>query len=536
MASVIPGLDDAYGFVTTPPGRGGRASRWCVEAADPELSAAASVGCELFEPHLDVASALASRRDRDEGWRVELRLDDHSAGSSDVPEVDDDLGDESYAIEVGEREIRCSARTVAGAFRGLVTVGQLLAFGELAPRRLEDRPTWTWRGLMLDPARHFVAPADLRRVIDLAALYKLNVLHLHLTDNEAWRIAIPGRPELTAAGEHYSVEEYRELQDYANARHVTIIPEIDLPGHCAALVHARPELRTLALDSRFERMIEKMGSAAAMRGPIDLGDPATADVVRSILRALCEMTSGPYVHVGGDEAMGMPDRDFHGAMRSLRAMVRDAGKVPYGWQESARAGLAPGDIAQFWIDPSMMAFDAMEEFVTTPAGAALGFDREDVETLRSSFAPTGEDLERIVAAGGRVVLSPVSHVYLDRPYAAGSIPAEQAEQVAHLGFPTYPPASVEDAAAWDPAALGVPADQLLGVEATLFGETLRSFEDLTALLLPRLAAVADTAWTGTPPLWSEHRRRLARHGRLWKERGLTYLASTEVDWSLDPIR
>jgi hexosaminidase len=532
MGSVIPRLEHDDDAVPVSPITPRAAPRWWIDTTDPRLGSLAAVAGALFEPHIDLDDTPVGGDAGDGGWRVELRLDDGGATGREA--VDEQ--DESYAIDVGDGTIVCTARTVQGAFRGVVTVGQLVTFGELVPRRLDDQPAWRWRGIMIDPARHFVAPADVRRVIDLAALYKLNVLHLHLTDNEAWRIAVPGHPELTADHDHYSIDDYRDLQEYARARHVTIVPEIDLPGHCAALLHARPELRTVAVDEPTARMIEKLGSPDVARGPIDVDDRATADVVRSILTALCEMTTGPYVHLGCDEAMGMPDRDFHGAVRGLRAMVRDAGKVPYGWQESARADLEPGDLAQFWIDPSMMSFDAVEAFAATPAAAGLGFDQEVVDTLRSAFAPTAADLARIVAAGGRVVLSPVSHLYLDRPYAAASIPAEQGERVAHLGVPLYPPIRVEESAAWDPMVLAVPPDQLLGIEATLFGETLRSFDDLTVLLLPRLAAVADTAWTGIPPVWSQHRDRLADHGRLWRERGLAFLATTEVDWSRDPVR
>ncbi|WP_436775239.1 family 20 glycosylhydrolase, partial [Yinghuangia sp. YIM S09857] len=201
--------------------------------------------------------------------------------------------------------------------------------------------------------------------------------------------------------------------------------------------------------------------------------------------------------------------------------VRAHGKQPVGWQESSRAGIAAEDIGQFWITPEMMFPPGAE---TSPLGPELH------AAVTAFFAPTADDLDRIVAGGGRVVLSPQSHVYLDRPHDPALTAAEQAETVARLGMPVYEARGVRTMADWNPADHGVPEAQVAGIEAALWAESITCFDDLTTLLLPRLPAVAETAWSGGPAEWSDYSARLARHAELWEQRGLAYLKTTEIDW------
>ncbi|MEU6106071.1 family 20 glycosylhydrolase, partial [Streptomyces flaveolus] len=261
-------------------------------------------------------------------------------------------------------------------------------------------------------------------------------------------------------------------------------------------------------------------------------DPATRSLVASVLTEVCDATDGPYVHIGGDEAFGMTADSFALAVRELRALVRAAGKRPLTWQEASRAGTTPDDIAQFWVDVPMMDLpDTQEELARRPELLAAGYTLDLVKALKRFFAPTDHDLARVLEGGGRVLLSPQSHLYLDRPYAPDVTPSGQAETAARLGFTAYRPRGVRHTAAWDPAAHGIPEDRIAGIAATVFGESIDGFDDLTTLLLPRLPSVAHTAWTGRAPDWDAHRDRLARHGKVWRERGLRYLASTEIPWS-----
>ena len=494
---------------------------WRVRSDD-RLAQLADVVRDLLRPHLD-------ERLLGDGADHEITL--QIAGESVAPAP---MGvaptgapvDETYRLTVAEHGITCRAATETGLFRAATTALQLLAGGpgELAAQEITDNPAYAWRGVMIDPARGFVPAAEVYRLIDLLALYKLNVLHLHLTDNEGWRIELPGLPELTAAGTpHYTTREYGELQQYAARRHVTIVPEIDLPGHCLALRQAFPELAVAPTPPEAAAVLRGTGDHVQFHPPLDLTDPDTEKLVERILAALCGVTAGPFVHVGADEALGLPEESYVHAVTRLRAIVRERGKQPIGWQESARAGTDARDIGQFWFTLSMAtAPDPGDAVPDMPAAAA--------HALVEFFQNTAHDLPRLIDSGARVLLSPQSHLYLDRPYQRATIPAEQRDTIGTLGFPYYPGRTLEQLAAWDPAGYGISDDQIAGIEATLFGESVGSVDDLTALLLPRLPAIAEIAWSGSAPAWSEYRGRLAAHATVWRDRSLRFFASTEVPW------
>jgi hexosaminidase len=464
------------------------------------------------------------------GFQVELRLDD-SVPRTPATAAGPGGRDEAYRLVVDDSGIRCLGRTAAGVLRAVGTASQLLADADSLPCQvIDDFPRFGWRGLMVDVARSFRTPQELREIVDLCALYKLNMLHLHLTDNEAWRLEIPGRaelaaPEVSPAGPgSYPMAEFADLQDYAAERLVTIVPEVDLPGHCAALVRAFPSL------ARHPRPAW-LASHIPYSGPLDLADGQTRGVVREIIAAVARQTRGPFVHIGADEAFGAAQPAFVAAVRELRAMVREAGKEPVAWQEAARAGGAARDIVQHWVNLAMTGLPASEaELAARPELSGAGLTWPVADALRRHFEPSDDDVRRALADGARVLLSPQSHLYLDRPYDLAVAPAGQRDLAARLGFPLYQRQDVRSAAAWDPLAAGVPAESIAGVEAAIWGETVGSFVDLTALLLPRLAAVAESAWSPRPAAWPDLRERLATHAPLWRARGWAYLASTEIDW------
>ncbi|MGD9485755.1 family 20 glycosylhydrolase [Streptomyces sp. TRM70308] len=517
------------------------AGPWRVRTADDRLAPVAETVRALLEPHRCGPPPPHGPDDGTPGPALTLALDEAPPAPHRRPVGLPPSGapcppDESYRLTVTGRGISCRAATAEGVFRAATTALQLIAAstGPIPYQEITDAPHYAWRGLLVDPARGYLTPDELRRVIDLAALYKLNVLHLHLTDNEGWRLHLPALPELTAAGnaatgdasasrDFYTAEDYRALQRYAAERFVTVVPEIDLPGHCAALRAARPGLPPApapkGLTGRFPFV-----------PPLDLADPATRETVATILAEVCRLTTGPFVHVGGDETFGMTEDSFVLAVRELRALVRASGKRPLAWQESSRAGITGDDVVQFWVDVPMMDLpDTQEELARRPELLAAGHTLELIRALKTFFAPSDHDVARTVEGGGRVLLSPQSHLYLDRPYTPDVAPPAQSA-AARLGFPAYRPRGVRHTAEWEPASHKIPEERIAGVEATLFGESVGGIDDLTTLLLPRLASVAETAWTGRAPRWEEHRTRLARHGRLWRERGLTYLASTEIPW------
>ncbi|MFD8204733.1 family 20 glycosylhydrolase [Streptomyces sp. NPDC059701] len=532
MDVVIPGL--AGPTAATAGGVLSLAGTWRVAGTDPRLTAVARTVRALLAPHLG-DRLLPPEEAGTDTRTLELVLDTAPPAPPRLPVGVSPRGaaapgDESYRLTITERGISCRATTPEGVFRAATTALQTIATAadHIRCGEVTDAPHYAWRGLMVDPARAYLTPAELRRVVDLAALYKLNVLHLHLTDNEGWRLPLPAAAAERADGtarQHYKTEDYRDLQDYAAERFVTVVPEIDLPGHCAALREAVPGLPAAPAP-------EGLAGRFPYVPPLDLADPATRSLVASVLTEVCDSTDGPYVHIGGDEALGMTADSFALAVRELRALVRAAGKRPLAWQEASRAGTTPDDIAQFWVDVPMMDLpDTQEELARRPELLAAGYTGDVVKALKRFFAPTDHDLARVLDGGGRVLLSPQSHLYLDRPYPPDVAPPEQAETAARLGFPAYRPRGVRHTAGWDPAAHGIPEERIAGIAATVFGESIDGFDDLATLMLPRLPSVAHTAWTGRAPDWNAHRDRLAHHGRLWHDRGLRYLASTEIPWS-----
>lgn len=411
--------------------------------------------------------------------------------------------DERFTLTVAPDGILIEAAHLAGARHALTTVRQLLAAaavrgtpGRLPGVRIDDGPRFSWRGLTLDVARTFVAPTDVKRIIDLAALHRLSVLHLHLTDDQGWRLAIPGLPELTDGAEHYSVEDWAELVRHAEGRGITLVPEIDLPGHCAALLRALP------------------GCAPPEGSWLDPRRTGALALVERVLGEVAAMTPGRHVHIGGDEAFGMPDDLFAEVVGASRTAVRAAGKCPVGWQESARAGLRAGDVIQHWM---------VVETDYAVVERALAPDL--LAAMEASMSRSEDDLALAAAAGARVIASPAAHAYLDRPYAEPSLDPGQQEQQARLGMRAYVPAPVSTSLQWEPCAANVG-----GVGGALWSETIRDIDDLGFLLLPRLASIAEVAWSSAGE-WAHHAEELAVQPRLWEAHGWrTWFRSSLVSW------
>jgi hexosaminidase len=434
-----------------------------------------------------------------------------------------DHPDERHSLTIDDRQVVVRAAEPAGVARGLTTLVQLLAAtppadeGQISvpAARVLDAPRYAWRGLSLDLARTFLTADEVRRVIDLLALYKLNVLHLHLTDDQSWRLPV-GRPaevpESDAA--FYGAEDLRGLAAYAADRFVTVVPEVDTPGHASALVRMRPELNTGRNLVAFEFPPGRTHHTAWL----DPGLPATFGVVEEVLAGVAAIFGGPYIHVGGDQPRGMPRDLYVPYVRRVRGLVRALGRRPLGWQESARAGLGPDDVIQYWLSDI-----ALPPSLPPQVRAQLDAD----------FALSRRDVEAAVAASVPVIVSPLSHCYLDVPYAEPPADPAQAGRQGRVGLRLYSPRTVAESFDWEPAeALGPGrAAHVGGVEAAIWAETVSGFDDLTFLLLPRLAGVAHKAWSAPEVAgWADHRDRLARHGRLWAQDGLAYFRTSAVDW------
>jgi hexosaminidase len=329
-------------------------------------------------------------------------------------------------------------------------------------------------------------------VIALMSHYKLNVLHLHLTDDQGWRLHVRSRPELTRRssasavggdrGGFYSADDYADVVAYAAARGVRVVPEIDVPGHVNAATHAYGELNPDGQPTDEYTGIE----VGFSRLHADL--PATRPFLDAVFADVAAMTPGEYVHIGGDEVLTMDPDEYARLVGMAAAAVRAAGKKVIGWQEIAHAPVEPGTLVQFW----------------DPRADAAAF----VEAAR---------------AGARFVMSPGSHAYLDMKYDAST----------ELGLEWAGHIELRDAYDWEPTALvdGLPAEAVVGVEAAIWTETLRDLHALTTMLLPRLAAVAEVAWTGAADRsFDDFRERVASHARLWDRLGLGWYPSPQVDW------
>lgn len=427
-----------------------------------------------------------------------------------VPGLD---ADERYSLDAGPGGATIRASHAAGVRHALTCLRQMLsaavvegAPGVLEVCHIEDGPRWSWRSLTIDVVRHFVPPDDLVRLIELAALHRLSVLHVHLTDDQGWRLEVPGLPELTRDGDHYTTKQWRDLVRHAETRGVTLVPEVDVPGHCGALLRARPEL------------------ASPDGAWLDPRRPGALELVDQIYSHLCEIASGRYVHIGGDEVFGMPLDLYSQVVQRARWAVRSMGRRPIGWQESARAGLESEDVLHYWID-----VDTNREVVE----AAL--EPELLAAMEESMARSDDDIRRAEEVGAAVVVSPAVHAYLDRPYAELSTEPEQEDDRQRLGMRAYTAAPVTSAHGWSVAGAVGDSARIAGVGAAIWSETIRSVDDLGFLLLPRLASVAEVAW-GSGGDWDDHVRGLVVQPRLWEAMGWTsWFRSSVIPWRVEPI-
>lgn len=404
--------------------------------------------------------------------------------------------DGSYELRIGTAGIRVASESAAGVFYGVQTLVQLLANAEdglLPSRTIIDAPRFAYRGFMLDVVRHFFPVETVKRVIDRMAAFKLNALHLHLSDDQGWRIAISSRPKLVELGStnevgggpggHYSRADWQEILDYAAEHFVTVIPEIDLPGHTNAALVAYPELAPAGVTPA------PYTDIAVGFSTLDIANPASFEFVRDVITELSEMTPGPYLHIGGDESLSTSIADYRSFMKQAVGLVQGLGKIPIGWHELGQCGdLVAGSIGQYW--------------------GYSGQDSERAEQLRS-----------FVAQGDRVILSPCDRIYLDiresEESTAGTL--WNGEQVPTTLFRAYD---------WDPATLvaGVGESDIVGIEAALWTEHVSSLEQIDELLFPRLAAAAEIAWSPAPgetaPL---------RNWQSFSERVAEYFAAPHVD-------
>ena len=394
---------------------------------------------------------------------------------------------EAYILEVGAGGVRLTAEGPDGALRGLATLRQMLAArGEgfaLPHARIEDAPRFGWRGLLIDPARHFVSLPVLKRQVDMMEQVKLNVLHLHLSDNEGFRVESLRYPRLTqiaSHGQYYTQAEIRELVAYAADRGVRIVPEIDVPGHTGAILTAYPELSASPVDPK---------SRLALLGlAMDPTKAETYAFLRGLFAEMAGLFPDAYFHVGGDEVSPaawatnpqikafMAERGLadHLALQDhffgeVKAIIDSLGKTTMGWEEIAHKPISDDVLVQAW---------------------------------RSSEATS-----HVVGQGNRVVVS--AGYYLDLLW-----PGEKHYGVDPLDVFATPPNLPSEVLGPRPTKplTAREAEMVLGGEAPLWSETVTE-EMVEGRIWPRAILIAERFWSQADQrdVAGAHRRLIAVH-------------------------
>lgn len=399
------------------------------------------------------------------------------------------LAREAYFLDVTPQGIRITAKDASGLFYGAVALWQLLgttpgSIVDIPALRIDDAPRFAWRGLMLDSARHFQSVDEIKQLIDAMAVHKLNTLHWHLTDDQGWRIEIRQYPELTRVGGcripagdtgvdpttgqprpycgFYTQEQIRDVVAYAAQHYITVVPEIDIPGHAQAAVAAYPELGSVQGKTVVSN---EWGVNPYLFNP----DEKTIKFLENVLDEVITLFPSTYIHVGGDEA------------------VKDQWKgSPAAQQRMQELGLHNEDEMQAYI------IKRLEKFLAARKRRLIGWDEIldgglPAEATVMSWRGTEGGL-KAASEGHNVVMSPSSELYFD--YLQTDSPDE----------PPGRPATIPLRRVYEfepvPRQLAVDKRQhIIGVQGNAWTEHLRTYDRLQHALFPRMAALAETAWT-----------------------------------------
>jgi hexosaminidase len=396
--------------------------------------------------------------------------------------------DEGYELDISSDGIQLCAAQPAGLFYATQTLIQLLSNGlELPVLSIADSPRFPWRGAMLDVSRHFFSVEEVKHYIDLLAHYKVNRFHLHLTDDQGWRIEIKSWPKLTETGSQtqvggggggfYTQEQFKDIVEYARQRYVMVIPEIDTPGHTNAALASYPELNPSEESPALYEGTEVGFSTLGINMEV------TYQFLDDVIRELAAISPAPYIHIGGDEAHSTPEVDYKKFIERFQQIVYAHNKIPVGWAEIGAVPLDPRTIAHHW------------------QGAAY------------------QDAKK---QGNKIILSPGNKTYLDMKY----------DETSPLGLNWAGYISVKDAYDWEPGSYmdQLEESDILGIEAPIWSETLLTMKDVEFMAFPRLPGLAELAWSPSGCKWDEYKQRLAKHGRHMEKLGINFFKSADVNW------
>ena len=452
---------------------------------------------------------------------------------------------EGYQLDTTASGARIEAPSAHGLYNGIQTFRQLLPAWISSPSArpgpwtapvvsITDYPRYSYRGVMLDIGRHFEPPSAVEKLISQVAAYKINVFHLHLSDDQGFRLAIRGFPRLTRIGGRGSVgtggramdpggfwtqAQYKAVVADAAAHFMTLVPEVDSPGHNNAIIMSEyNDSGNPALPASPHGIncgqnnpphwdyTEDVGYSALCPGSRD-----TWAIMTAIIDQLTAASPGPYYDLGGDEVptslLSAPQ--YAAFINSEAPIVSGRGKTVMGWADIAGQGtrLPAGSVAEYW----------------QPAGG------------KSAASVTGR---QAVAKHMKIVMAPANHTYLDQKYIVtgrSSVPPS-------LGMNWACPAGCDVSSAynWNPGAFvhGVTDRNVIGVEGDMWGETVRTLSNVDYMVFPRLLALAEVGWspsarrTATSPAYHDFLLRLATQGARLQAAGVNFYPSTQVPWTL----
>jgi hexosaminidase len=435
------------------------------------------------------------------------------------------LGTEGYTLSVTPSGIRITANTAAGIFYGMQSLLQLLP-PDAAPGQavdvpcveITDYPRFGWRGLMLDVSRHFFTKAEVERYIDDMVRYKFNTLHLHLSDDQGWRIEIKSLPQLTQHGAwrvsrtgrwgeylpplaneptpyggFYTQDDMREIIKYAAGRHVTILPEIDIPAHSLALISSYPNLSCTQLQYSVNP-----GARPPIRedNALCIGNDSVYMMLDKIITEVAALFPNPYIHIGGDEAFKgfwaacpkctkrMQDENLKNVdelqsyfVKRIEKIVNSKGKKLIGWDEILEGGLAPTATVMSWRGMS--------------GGVAAA------------------------KMGHPVVMTPWDYVYIDLYQGEPSVEP-----------PTYGICRLKDSYTWDPVPDSVDEKLILGGQGNLWSESVPTYRHAQYMTWPRGLALAEVYWSPKSARnWDDFTQRMEAEFKRMDAAGIKYARS-----------
>ena len=426
----------------------------------------------------------------------EIKLNDDSEKViSLIIKSDDSLNTEGYRLNIFNNEINIIANSPNGIYYGIQTLNQILDSGQKSNKgitilnmKIVDGPRFKWRGMHLDVGRHFFDISFIKKYIDYIAIHKMNIFHWHLTEDQGWRVEIDSYPKLTEVsafrdetlighyrdeprkfdgkkyGGYYTKDEMKEIVEYARKRYITVVPEIEMPGHSRAVLAAYPELSCTGGPHTVAKLwgVHKEVFCA--------GKESTFEFLEKVLIELSDIFPGEYIHIGGDECpkdrwkeheldqqrMRKEGLDNENELQSyfikrIEGILNKLGKRLIGWDEILEGGLAPGAIVQSWrgMEGGISAVDAGHEVIMSPTSHAY-FD----------YYQSKDRLDEPLAIGGYL---PLEKVYQFEP-----VPEEIDSNKEHL---------------------------VLGGQGNLWTEYISSSDKAEYMVLPRMSAMAEVLWS-----------------------------------------